>query len=94
MIYDWIIENFSYFKKADPSWQITFKNSIRHNLSLKKCFKKIARQKDEPGKGGFWTLDPEFEKQLNENNFSSNRFQLDREYDSGLEQRSASTTSG
>lgn len=66
MIYDWIIENFSYFKKADPSWQITFKNSIRHNLSLNKCFKKIARQKDEPGKGGFWTLDPDFEKQLNE----------------------------
>ena len=68
MIYDWIIENFSYFKKADSSWQITFKNSIRHNLSLNKCFKKIARQKDEPGKGGFWTLDPEFEKQLNESN--------------------------
>lgn len=64
MIYDWIIENFSYFKKADPSWQITFKNSIRHNLSLNKCFKKIARQKDEPGKGGFWTLDPDYEKQL------------------------------
>ena len=70
MIYDWIIENFSYFKKADPAWQITFKNSIRHNLSLNKCFKKIARQKDEPGKGGFWTLDPEFEKQLNESSFS------------------------
>ena len=72
MIYDWIIENFSYFKKADPSWQITFKNSIRHNLSLNKCFKKIARQKDEPGKGGFWTLDPEFEKQLDESNAANN----------------------
>ena len=71
MIYDWIIENFSYFKKADPAWQITFKNSIRHNLSLNKCFKKIARQKDEPGKGGFWTLDPEFEKQLNESSSGS-----------------------
>lgn len=75
MIYDWIIENFSYFKKADPSWQITFKNSIRHNLSLNKCFKKIARQKDEPGKGGFWTLDPDYEKQLttdaNKSNSSS-----------------------
>lgn len=64
MIYDWIIDNFGYFRKADPNWQVTFKNSIRHNLSLNKCFKKIARQKDEPGKGGFWTLDEEYKKQL------------------------------
>ncbi len=72
MIYDWIIENFSYFKKADPSWQITFKNSIRHNLSLNKCFIKIARQKDEPGKGGFWTLDPDYDKKLTESSNLTN----------------------
>jgi hypothetical protein len=65
MIFDWIIENFVYFKKADPNWQVTFKNSIRHNLSLNKCFRKIARRKDEPGKGGFWTLDPNYDSSLN-----------------------------
>uniref|UniRef100_A0A8C5GG79 Fork-head domain-containing protein n=1 Tax=Gouania willdenowi TaxID=441366 RepID=A0A8C5GG79_GOUWI len=56
----WITENFCYYRHADPSWQ----KAIRWNLSTKKCFRKVPRQKDEPGKGGFWQIDPEYSDRL------------------------------
>ncbi|XP_062522521.1 forkhead box protein N3-like isoform X2 [Corticium candelabrum] len=54
-IYKWIEDNFEYFRSAPTGW----KNSVRHNLSLNKSFKRIDKQKGmAPGKGSLWMVDP------------------------------------
>lgn len=45
---------YQFYKITGSGW----KNSIRHNLSLNKAFKKLPRPQSEPGKGSYWTYDP------------------------------------
>lgn len=51
-------EHFPYFKTAPNGW----KNSVRHNLSLNKCFEKIEKPSangTNQRKGCLWAMNPE-----------------------------------
>jgi hypothetical protein len=55
-IYSFMCEHFPYFKTAPNGW----KNSVRHNLSLNKCFEKIEKPVSNGGqrKGCLWAMNP------------------------------------
>ncbi|KAJ7156165.1 hypothetical protein C8R46DRAFT_833623, partial [Mycena filopes] len=54
-ICDALVGRFVWFRehRGDDAW----KNSVRHNLSLNKVFRKITREVTHPGKGCYWALD-------------------------------------
>ncbi|KAI0661654.1 hypothetical protein C8Q70DRAFT_884296, partial [Cubamyces menziesii] len=54
-IYQELEKRFDWFRNNhhDKSWQ----NSIRHNLSLYKCFRRQSKPITEPGKGSYWVVD-------------------------------------
>ncbi|XP_037635403.1 forkhead box protein N2 [Sebastes umbrosus] len=60
-IYDWIVNNFPYYRTATGGWR----NSVRHNLSLSKSFRRIQRDKSQSvGKGSLWCVCPEYRPAL------------------------------
>ncbi|KAM9377814.1 uncharacterized protein KZ484_010121 [Pholidichthys leucotaenia] len=60
-IYQWIVNNFPYYRTATGGWR----NSVRHNLSLSKSFKRIQRDKRQSmGKGSLWCVCPEYRPAL------------------------------
>ncbi|CAG9862195.1 unnamed protein product [Phyllotreta striolata] len=55
-IYNFMCRHFPYFKTAPNGW----KNSVRHNLSLNKCFEKIEKpaMNGVQRKGCLWAMNP------------------------------------
>ena len=41
-------------RTAETGWR----NSVRHNLTTSSLFAKVARGSGDPGKGGYWRIDP------------------------------------
>ncbi|KAL2315619.1 Fork head transcription factor Fkh2 [Schizosaccharomyces pombe] len=59
-IYSWISTHYPYYRTTKSGWQ----NSIRHNLSLNKAFRKVPRKSGEQGKGMKWSIVPEFREEF------------------------------
>ncbi|KAI7861716.1 fork head domain-containing protein [Spinellus fusiger] len=59
-IYDWVQRKYpNLYESNETGWQ----NTIRHNLSLNRCFRKVPRLSYDPvargkgSKGGYWAVD-------------------------------------
>ena len=66
-IYKYILDNYPFYKTQDKSWR----NSIRHNLSLNECFIKAGRS--ENGKGNYWAVHPSNEEDFAKGDYRRRR---------------------
>lgn len=64
-IYAFLQQRFAFFRGPYQGW----KNSVRHNLSLNECFIKLPKGLGRPGKGHYWTIDPDAELMFEEGSY-------------------------
>ena len=62
-IYEWVKCNSMNLRKGDQSW----KNSVRHTLSINECF--IKSGLSETGKGHYWAIHPACVQSFQKNDF-------------------------
>ncbi|NWS12980.1 FOXL1 protein, partial [Pachyramphus minor] len=65
-IYAFIAERFPYYRGCSLGWQ----NSVRHNLSLNPCFRRLPRY---GRRGADWALDPAFPDMFPEGDYLRRR---------------------
>lgn len=59
----WMMENYDWYRYNEGSgWE----NSVRHNLSSGRAFRKMERSTGEHGKGFFWSVDEQFKHTFEE----------------------------
>nr|AVL92585.1 forkhead box transcription factor L2 [Nilaparvata lugens] len=77
-IYNYISTRFPYYDKNKKGWQ----NSIRHNLSLNKCFIRVQREGGDR-KCSYWTLHPSSGDMFENGNFKRRRRMKKTPFDVG-----------
>ncbi|XP_074970510.1 forkhead box protein L2-like [Phalacrocorax aristotelis] len=69
-IYAYIAGRFPYYRGGPKGWQ----NSVRHNLSLNPCFRRLPRRGGPAApRGGEWVLDPAFQDMFPGGDYSRRR---------------------